>query len=72
LNNCCDIFSNFIFFVKCLIDNKEMEWFSLQVDCFCFLPICSFPALSCEFASVDVSDVLGTVCLSTHNSQSHC
>lgn len=22
---------------------------------------CSFPALSCEFASVDVSDVLGTV-----------
>lgn len=24
---------------------------------------CSFPALSCEFASVDVSDVLGTVSL---------
>lgn len=23
--------------------------------------VCSFPALSCEFASVDVSDVLGTV-----------
>lgn len=24
---------------------------------------CSFPSLSCEFASIDVSDVLGTVSL---------
>lgn len=37
--------------------------------CFCSLTFslsissCSFPALSCEFASVDVSDVLGTVSL---------
>ena len=27
----------------------------------CSLCVCSLPALSCEFASVDVSDVLGTV-----------
>ncbi|KAG6536684.1 hypothetical protein ZIOFF_001744 [Zingiber officinale] len=29
----------------------------------------SFPALSCEFASVDVSDVLGTVSFFTHHLQ---
>lgn len=38
---------------------------SLSFSKICFF-LCSFPALSCEFASVDVSDILGTVSFNSY------